>query len=85
MAAKETLSFDRVTKPASDHEVERAAAEVLAILRSFESPKDAGSALTLAHFRLLLAAFPPEFRSAAIDAVDGHCGVIKELLNEGWH
>ena len=80
----EGLEFERTTKPASNAEVELIADEILALLERFESPKDAGAALTLAHFKMITRSFPPEFVAQAIESVDATTGLIKEMLGEGW-
>jgi hypothetical protein len=80
---KETLDLSG-KGAASDLEIELAADNILAILKDFASPKDAGSALTLAHFAMIKASFPPAFRKEAIDALDSHTQLIKEFINEGY-
>lgn len=80
----ETLDMERTTEPATDREIEAASQEILDVLRDFESPKDAGSAFTLAHFAMIKASFPPEFRKQAIDALDAHTQLVKDLINEGY-
>ncbi len=82
---KETISFDRVTVPASDAEVDHAADEILALLMDFDSPKDACSALIIAHYRMIVAAFPPGYSNEATETLDDHVRIIKELMAEGWH
>lgn len=81
---EETLDMERTSKPASDSEIDIVADEILALLKEFESPKDAGSAFTLAHYKMLTASFPPAFRQQAIESVDAHTALLKEFLNEGW-
>ncbi len=81
---KETLDLKRSSRPAPDHDVEAAANDILAILRDFESPKDAASALTLAHFKMLVLSFPPQFIGDAIAAVDAEADLLKQFLREGW-
>jgi hypothetical protein len=81
---EETLDFTRTTTPASDADVQSAADDIFAILKTFDSPKDAGSALTLAHYKMISESFPPAFRMEALEAVDGHFQAIKDLLNDGW-
>ena len=80
----EKLNMERTTKPASDLEIEIVSDEILALLKDFESPKDAGSAFALAHYKMTVASFPPTFRAQAIEAVDGHADTVKDLLNDGW-
>ena len=80
----ETLDLEPHNKPASDIEVEIASDHIFDCVKDFESPKDAASALILAHYKIIIACFPPEFRVQAIEAVDGHAAVVKNLLNEGW-
>lgn len=70
---------------ASDAELESAACDIFDILRIFDSPKDAASAYTLAYLKMMVAAFPPEFRKEAISAVEAETKLIIEILNEGWH
>lgn len=82
---EETLDMERTTKPASDLEIDLAADEILSVLKDFESPKDAGSAFTLAHFKMIVASFPPAFRQQAIEAVESHAQCVKDLLNDGWN
>lgn len=80
----ETLDMSRNTRPAPDHDIDAAANDILAILKDFESPKDAGAAFTLAHHRMIIAAFPPAFAKEAFEALDAHTNLIKEFLSEGW-
>lgn len=70
---------------ASDKELELISDEILNLLKEFNSPKDAGSAFTLAHYKLITAAFPPGFKDKAIDAVEAHSKLLIEFLNEGWN
>jgi hypothetical protein len=80
----EKLDMERTTRPAPDHDIEAAANDILAILKDFESPKDAGSAFTLAHFKMIKASFPPAFRAEAVAALDAHTALLKEFITEGW-
>lgn len=68
----------------SNLELELASDSIFDILKDFDSPKDAASAFALAHYKLIVAAFPPEFRSEAIAAIDSHIKILKEFVNEGW-
>ena len=81
--AEETLDLSG-EGTASDLEIELAADSILAILKDFESPKDAGSVMTLAHFKMIEASFPPAFRKEAIAALDSHTQLIKDFINEGY-
>lgn len=81
---RETLDLERTTKPSSDFEIDTAADDVLSLLKDFESPKDAGSAFTLAHYKMIVASFPPEFRAHAIESVQDHAEAVINLLNDGW-
>jgi len=69
---------------ASDTEIECASSDIVDILRSFDLPKDAGSALALAHFAIIKASFEPEERKKALDLVESHCKLMVEFINEGW-
>lgn len=69
---------------ASNAEIENVANDIFNELRVFDSPKDAGSTLTLAHYKLIVAAFPPPFKKEAFAAIDSHCDLIKQFLNENW-
>ena len=80
----ETLDLEPDNRTASDIEVEIASDRIFDCVKEFESPKDAASALILAHYKIIIACFPPEFRVQAIEAIDGHAAVVKNLLNEGW-
>lgn len=80
----ETLDLERTTKPAPDHDIEAAADDILAILKDFESPKDAGSAFTLAHYKMITASFPPGFMKEAFESVEGHAEMVESLLRDGW-
>jgi hypothetical protein len=80
----ETLDMKRTSKPAPDHDIEAGANSIIDILKDFKSPKDAGSAFTLAHYRMIIASFPPAFRKEAVEALDAHTNLIKEFLSEGW-
>lgn len=79
------MDFERTTKPASDVDIDLASDEIMAILKTFDSPKDAGSALTLAHYKMTVAAFPPGNRQEAVEAVETCLRGIVAMLNEGWH
>lgn len=81
--SKETLDLSGEGK-ASDAEIEFIADSILDILKEFSSPKDAGSAFTLAHYKMITAAFPPKFKTEAIAALKGHSQLVEEFLNEGW-
>lgn len=72
------------TGKASDAEVESAASDIFDILRIFDSPKDASSSLVLAYIKMMKAAFPPEFRAQAIEAVQAQTTLVIDILNEGW-
>jgi hypothetical protein len=80
----ETLQMERTSKPASDREIEIAADDILALLKQFDSPKDAGAAFTLAHYKMTIEAFPPAFRMEAVEAVKAHADMVQELLAEEW-
>jgi DICT domain-containing protein len=80
----ETLDLEPHDKPAANIEVEVVSDRIFDCVKDFESPKDAASALILAHYRIIIACFPPECRAEAIEAVDGHAEIVKNLLNEGW-
>jgi hypothetical protein len=80
----ETLDLEPHDKAASDIEVEIVSDRIFDCVKDFESPKDAASAFILAHYKIIIACFPPEFKVQAIEAVDGHAAVVKNLLNEGW-
>jgi hypothetical protein len=82
--SEEKIDFKRTTKPVSDADIVAVADEILALLTEFDSPKDAGSALTLAQFKMITKAFPPGFRKAAIEAVDASHELVKQLIAEGW-
>jgi hypothetical protein len=70
---------------ASDASIDAAAEDVRILLKDFDSPKDAGAAFTLAHYKMVAAAFPPEDRQQAIESVEAHAKTVIELLNDGWH
>ena len=74
----------RSVKCASDGDIESASGDIVDILRSFDRPKDAGSALALAHFAIIKASFEPEERKEALDLVETHCKLMTEFINEGW-
>jgi hypothetical protein len=80
----ETLNLERKTKAAPDHDIEAAADDIIAILKEFESPKDAGSAFTLAHYKMIVASFPPGFMKEAFESVEGHAEMVESLLRDGW-
>lgn len=65
---------------ASDAEISDAANEVFAIIRSFDSPRDAASALTLAYYMTIKAAFPPGQRDKAFEAIDADAELVKDLM-----
>ena len=69
---------------ASDTEIESVANDIFNLLIIFDSPKDASSAFTLAYLKMLKAAFPPEYRKEAIDAVESNSQLVIAILNEGW-
>lgn len=69
---------------ASDTEVNLVADEIFNLLKEFQSPKDAGSSLALAHYRVILAAFPPENLKEAVESIEAHSKLIIQLLEEGW-
>ena len=69
---------------ASDSEIELIADMIIDMLKEFKSPKDAGSAFTLAHYKMICAAFPPKFLKEALSSVDAHNKLVVEFLNEGW-
>lgn len=81
--SSETLDLSGKGK-ASDFEVETASDDILFILKDFKSPKDAGPAFALAHYKMLKAIFPPKFKKEAIAALKAHCDMIETFLNEGW-
>lgn len=68
----------------SDLELELASDNIFCVLKDFDSPKDASSAFLLAHYKMIVATFSPEFKSDAIAAIDCHTKLLKEFLNEGW-
>lgn len=72
------------TGTASDHEITTCATEIFDRLTEFDSPKDAGAALLMAHWYVIKAVFPPEFRAEAIDAVNEMTKMLIEFVNEGW-
>lgn len=76
--------FERTTKPAPDHDIEAAANDILDILKDFQSPKDAGSAFCLAHWKMITASFPPDLKTKALEAVKEHCKLMEDFINEGW-
>lgn len=78
------IDFERKSKPASDRAVEDMADEIVALLKEFDSPKDAGAAFALAHIQMIEQSFPPENRTEAIQAVDAHARLVKDCLSEWW-
>lgn len=80
---KETLTLSG-EGTASNFEIELCCDTIIDLLKEFKSPKDAGSAFTLAHYKMIIAAFPPEYKKEAITAVDVHYKLVIEFLNEGW-
>jgi len=70
---------------ASDAEIEFAAGNIFDELRVFDSPKDAGSTIALAHYKMLVAVFPPKFKKQAIEALEAHCEMIKKFLEEDYN
>jgi hypothetical protein len=73
-----------VSGKATDLEIENAAADIFDQLRIFDSPKDAGSAFALAHWKMISATFPPEYRAEALAAIRAHHKMMEEFVNEGW-
>lgn len=71
------------TKLAPDATVIAAADEIFDLVRTFDSPKDATSALGLAHAKLLGATFGPERRAEALDYLDGYVKLLKGYVNDG--
>jgi hypothetical protein len=69
----------------SDAEIERAAGEVVELLRIFDSPRDAGAVLDLAYFAFMCLVFAPEQRSGAISSVRESLNNIEAMLREGWN
>jgi hypothetical protein len=69
---------------ASDDEIQNAADVIFTVLRTFDSPKDAGSTIALAHYELMVAVFPPGYKKEASAALDAHCDLIKKFINEEW-
>lgn len=69
---------------ASDAEIDNAAAIIFNELRIFDSPKDAGLAIAVAHHNFIKASFPPEFKKDAIAALEKHVELIKKLIEEEW-
>lgn len=69
---------------ATDHAIDICAREIFQLLSEFDSPKDAGSAITLAYWFVIKAAFPPEYRTEAKEAVDASMELIKTFIDEGW-
>jgi hypothetical protein len=80
----EPFDLDRTSKPASDRDVEAAAADIVAILKEFDSPKDAGAAFGLAHYDFLIAIYPPDRKAEALENVDACTKLLKDMLNDGW-
>ena len=76
--------FEHTTKPAPDHDIEAASNDILAILKDFNSPKDAGAAFALAHWKMIIASFPPELKIEALDDIRTHCKLMEEFVEEGW-
>jgi hypothetical protein len=76
-------SASREHKNVSDREIDLAADDLLGLLREY-NPKDAGSILGMAHYKMITAAFHPADKTKAIDAVRSHADLLVELLNEGW-
>ena len=70
---------------ASEAEIEFAAGNIFDELRVFDSPKDAGAAIALAHYKMIVAVFPPEFKKQAIEDIEAHCEMIKKFLEEDWN
>lgn len=69
---------------ASNNEIQLAADAIFNELRIFDSPKDAGPAFALAHYMMIVAAFPPELKVEAFDAIDSHAKILKEMLSDNW-
>lgn len=68
----------------TDADIDICAREVFDIVAQFDSPKDAASALTMAQWYMIKAAFPPEDRAGALDAIQATANLLKDLINEGW-
>lgn len=69
---------------ASNAEINIAASDIFDILRIFDSPKDAASALVLAHIQFIKASFPPEYKDGAIVAIDAEAELVKTIILEGY-
>ena len=74
-----------ISKKVSDEEIDLVSDEIYDLLRTFDSPKDAVSALSLAHYKLLVASFKPENHADAVRAVEAEATLIKAMLTEGWN
>lgn len=69
---------------ATDTEIENAADDIFAITRSFDNPRDAMAAITLAYFGIIKATFATEQRRAAFDAIEADAALVKDMLKEDW-
>lgn len=68
----------------TDADIEIAANDVMDILKQFESPKDAFSALMLAYWAAIKASFKPEEAAQALHAVKEGQKMLEDFIKEGW-
>lgn len=66
----------------SDREIDLAADEIFQLVRAFDSPKDAASALILAQWKVIDASFDHMASRQAIEAVDAAAALLKDFINE---
>lgn len=69
---------------ATDVDIEIAANDVMDIIRQFDSPKDAFSALILAQWAAIKASFKPEEAAQALDSVKAGNELLETFIKEGW-
>lgn len=70
---------------ASEADIKAAASDLMDILRSFDSPKDAVAALALAHYRMIQACFGPEDKLQAFAYIDAESKCVKDLVSLEWN
>ncbi len=68
----------------SEKQIQDAAEEVIIILKTFDSPKDAVLVLISAHYKMIVEAFPPEMKMNALKSIDIYAKLLKEELAPGW-
>jgi len=73
----------QIVRLVSDAEIDAVATEIFDSIRlTFDSPRDAASAMTMAHYKLLVETYRADEQKDAIKSIEDTCTLLKKFITE---